>query len=85
MTDTTSIQVETTQPMSCSVSSSFETQDGATINDASISALNATFSLSSQDISLVSNRTSLKSKLEQLVIDPSSLRTAPNLHRRCGN
>ena len=42
--------------MSCSVSSSFEAEDEAVLNDALVSSLNATFELSSQDIRLVSNR-----------------------------
>ena len=39
--------------MSCSVSSNFEAEDEATINNTSVASLNATFELSPQDIRLV--------------------------------
>ena len=53
MTDTTSVELELSQQMSCSVSSNFEAEDEATINNASVASLNATFELSPQDIRLV--------------------------------
>ena len=49
-----SILLEPAQPMSCSVSDSFEVENKAEINNTSVSTLNATFELSAQDISLVS-------------------------------
>ena len=48
------MQLEPTQPMSCSVSSSFETQNKTEIDNTSVSIINETFELSSDDISLVS-------------------------------
>ena len=54
LTDTMSILLEPAQPMSCSVSDSFEVENKAEINNTSVSTLNATFELSAQDISLVS-------------------------------
>ena len=54
MTDTASVELEPSQKMSCSVSSNFEAEDEAVINNAAVSPLNATFELSTQDISLVS-------------------------------
>ena len=53
LTDTTSVELEPSQQMSCSVSSSFETEDEATLNNASVASINATFELSQQDIRLV--------------------------------
>ena len=55
MTDTASVELEPSQQMSCSVSSNFEAEDEAVINNAAVSPLNATFELSPQDISLVSS------------------------------
>ena len=40
--------------MSCSVSNSFEAENNAEIDSASVSSINANFELSSEDISLVS-------------------------------
>ena len=54
LTDTVSVMMEPAEPMSCSVSSSFETENRAEINNTSVSSLNATFELSAQDLSLVS-------------------------------
>ena len=42
--------------MSCSVSNIFEAENKAEINNTSVSSLNATFELSEQDISLVSDK-----------------------------
>ena len=56
LTDTISVQLEPTQSMSCSVSNSFEAENKAEINNTSVSTLNATFELSSDDISLVSDK-----------------------------
>ena len=54
LTDTASVMMEPAQPMSCSVSNTFEAENKAEINNTSVSSLNATFELSTQDISLVS-------------------------------
>ena len=56
LTDTASVQLEPSQPMSCSVSSSFETENKTEIGNMSISKINETFELSSDDISLVSDK-----------------------------
>ena len=56
LTDTASVQLEPTQPMSCSVSSSFETENKTEIGNMSVSKINETFELSSDDISLVSDK-----------------------------
>ena len=42
--------------MSCSVSSSFETENKTEIGNKSVSKINETFELSSDDISLVSDK-----------------------------
>ena len=49
------MQLEPSQPMSCSVSSSFETVNKTEIGNTSVSKINETFELSSDDISLVSD------------------------------
>ena len=54
LTDTVSIMMESAQPMSCSVGNSFEAENNAAIDNASVSTINANFELSSEDISLVS-------------------------------
>ena len=54
VSDTISMQLEPTQPMSCSVSNSVEAENNAEIDNTSVSIMNATFELSAQDISLVS-------------------------------
>ena len=53
LTDTASVMMEPAQPMSCSVSNTFEAENKAEINNTSVSSLDATFELSAQDISLV--------------------------------
>ena len=55
LTDTASVQLEPTQPMSCSVSSSFETENKTEIGNMSVSKINENFELSSDDIRLVSD------------------------------
>ena len=50
------MQLEPTQLMSCSVSSSFETQNKTEIENTTVSIINETFELSSDDISLVSDK-----------------------------
>jgi len=52
LTDTVSVQLEPTQPLSCLVSNSFEAENEAEIDNTSVSSINATFELSSEDISL---------------------------------
>ena len=54
VTNTVSVMMEPAQPMSCSVSKNFESENRAEINNTSVASLNATFELSAQDISLVS-------------------------------
>ena len=54
------MQLEPTQPMSCSVSSSFETENKTEIDNTSVSIINETFELSPDDISLVSDKMSSK-------------------------
>ena len=56
LTDTASVQLEPSQPMSCSVSNSFETKNKTEIDNTSVSKINETFELSSDDISLVSDK-----------------------------
>ena len=55
LTDTASVQLEPTQPMSCSVSSSFKTENKTEIGNMSVSKINENFELSSDDIRLVSD------------------------------
>ena len=50
------MQLEPSQPMSCSVSSSFETVNKTEIGYTPVSKINETFELSSDDISLVSHK-----------------------------
>ena len=47
------MKMEPAQPMSCSVSNSFEAENNAEIDGASVSTINANFELSPEDISLV--------------------------------
>ena len=61
LTDTASVMMEPAQPMSCSVSNTFEAENKAEISNTSVSSLNATFELSAQDISLVSYKICWKS------------------------
>ena len=52
LTDTLSVKMEPAQPMSCSVSNSFEAENNEIeIDSASVSTINANFELSSEDIS----------------------------------
>ena len=46
-----SVQLEQTQPMSCSVSKHFQADNNVGIGNETVSLINATFELSSQDIS----------------------------------
>lgn len=73
LTNTTSVEMEPSQQMSCSVSSSFETEDEATINNASVASLNATFELSPQDISLfVTTMNALDNEAQAMLARDSS-------------
>ena len=47
------MMMEPAQPMSCWVSNSYEAENNADIDTASVSAINANFELSPDDISLV--------------------------------
>ena len=67
LTDTASVQLEPTQPMSCSVSSSFETVNKTEIDNTSIPKINETFELSSDDISLVLDKIFSKDLCRPLV------------------
>ena len=51
LTDTISVKLEPTQPLSCLVSDSFEANDYVAMEYESLSSINATFELSSDDIS----------------------------------
>ena len=54
LTDTISVKLEPNQPMSCFVSNSFEAINDISMKDESLASINATFELTSDDISLVS-------------------------------
>ena len=51
LTDTISVKLEPNQPMSCLVSDSFEAINDVSMEDESLASINATFELTSDDIS----------------------------------
>ena len=54
MSNTISVLLEPTQPMSCSTSNNYQDRIDVAIDDDTVASINETFELSSQDISLVS-------------------------------